>query len=288
MFRIRSICAECYIVSDCAFFDNPTPFNTIYSNCDHWLSFLTYLIDSDNLCQFIVNVTCQKCKFAHGYNELFKCSNQKFAPKIISCNCISSAMLDDPLKKTKDVKQSIVVGLTIDDNKQIDAKYVQNACQTKVPHVMCEYCDDGYYNVYKDCECVKNNICIYCNNTTRIECDTYGCSDGHRVCTYCNGFGRINDASILNVLSGQIKSKSKKCIKCKSTGYEVCVECKGYNSVRCNVCRGTSYDNCTRCKGKAYLKCENCRVKLACLICNNTKRVKTDIVKKCKMCVLVH
>ena len=199
--------------------------------------------------------------------------------KHIRCN-------SNPNKSTNQSTNQSTISSNINQNKSINIKHIRRTRKKKVSHTLCYSCDDGYISTYEDCKCTQE-ICNYCNNVATIQCTTYGCNDGYQACMYCSGTGYTNGSTILNVLSGQNNTNTIKCIKCKYTGYVFCAKCNGDNIDNCIDCKGTGFALCTGCNGNSRIKCMFCHIILSCLICNNTTRVKTDIIKKCPLCVIL-
>jgi hypothetical protein len=295
------VCGECYNISNhsASFSIATTNTQSNYTECKHWASIFTYDIDQNNICRYIINIICHKCKFIWENEDDANPDQSDFIPMRLSCECISSVPLD---RLSSKVNQSIAVILQINNNKFLNVSDVQRSCKTKTPRAICCYCDSGYIQVYADCQCA-NDICRYCKGSLNIPCTTYGCKDGNAMCVYCNGTGCVDILSILHQLSGQSLSSTAVCIKCNGTGYGICQICNNnksdYNKSdsdttidntnvikNCHHCNGSHHDICKGCNGKAFIKCVFCVVKMFCLLCNNTSHIKTKQRNKCNMCVL--
>jgi hypothetical protein len=288
MSSIYTICSECYSSYECKIDINTRKLNNYDTCCKHWVIKFNYLADQEKLCMYYLSAVCQTCNITRYAGGVINNDIQFFDTLKLTCDCISNVCLHN----IQGTSQKLLLCMNINTNKKLYIHDIQKECQTKVPQKLCSYCKSGYISNYKPCCCTLSD-CNHCKNTSSVSCTSIGCVDGYTACMYCNGLGHVDTVSVLHEMSGQANINTKKCIKCTGTGFKKCWTCGGSasNLTTCDAdycfdCKSTGFEKCKGCNGNVFTKCTFCEINLSCLLCNNTKRIKVNNKKKCKMCVV--
>lgn len=136
----------------------------------------------------------------------------------------------------------------------------------------CDKCYGKGRNTCQTCHGATTECCYACSGGGTVTCTEYGCTNGQKNCTICNGMGSVSKLVPYSVqetvwVNGVAHhdyhtAYRNETVTCTAYGCLygklTCNRCHGQGRVNCSTCHLTGQITCRTCTGKGHLTCSPC------------------------------